>query len=349
VAATIDRWHERHPRASVPLAVVYKFFDDQGNLLAAMLTYYAFVAIFPLMLLGATILGLVLEDRPDLQDQLLDSALGQFPIIGDQLGRPDGLEGSPTTLVVGSLIALYGAVGLGQSIQHTQNLAWAVPRNSRPNPFFSRLRSLGLLSIAGIGLLSVSIAAEVISAAEVFGDLPGGIDWVRLVNVLFVGSVFTLMFRFAGGRRQSLRRAAPGAFAVAVQWQLLQIAGAEYVERVLVGTSAMTQTFGLVLGLIGLIYIAAVMAVVGIEINVVLARKLYPRALLTLFTDRVRLTEADRRAYTGLARAQRLKGFQTVSVSFDASPLEQEAVEATGDAADDDGQGSATPDEVTEP
>lgn len=325
----------------MPLAVVYKFFDDQGNLLAAMLTYYAFVAIFPLMLLGTSILGLVLEDRPDLRDQLLDSALGQFPIIGDQLGRPGALEGSPTTLVVGSLIALYGAVGLGQAIQHTQNISWAVPRNSRPNPFLSRLRSLALLSIAGIALLAVSIAAEVSSATGVLGGWADGrFGVLRLVNIMFVGFVFTLLFRLAGARRQPLARAVPGALAVAVQWQLLQIAGAEYVERVLVGTSSMTQTFGLVLGLIGLIYIAAVMAVIGVEINVVLARKLYPRALLTPFTDRVRLTDADRRAYTEMARAQRLKGFQTVTVSFDASPVEREAAGDTADSPDDDADAS---------
>ncbi|GAB2868951.1 YihY/virulence factor BrkB family protein [Nocardioides pacificus] len=325
--ASVDRWHRRHPRLSIPLAVVYKFIDDQGNYLAAAMTYYAFIAIFPLMLLGTSILGLVLEGRPGLQESLLDTALSQFPIIGDELGRPGGLQGSPRSIVIGTLIALYGAVGLGQAIQNTQNAAWAIPRNSRPNPILARVRSLGILVLVGVVLLAVSVASEVANATDIFGSSP---DWwagwaLRLVNIVLVGGAFTALFRLATARNHHLLRAAPGAFAVAVMWQGLQIVGAYYATSVLVGTSAMTQTFGLVLGLMGLIYAASVVSVIGVELNVVLAKRLYPRALLTPFTDRVRLTDGDRRAYAGLAQAQRLKGFQTVSVTFAPSPLERSA------------------------
>ena len=100
-------------------------------------------------------------------------------------------------------------------------------------------------------------------------------------------------------------------------WQGLQYIGTVYATSVLSGPSTLNTTFGLVLGLIGLIYIAAVMAVLGIEVNVVLARRLWPRALLTPFTDRVDLTEADRRAYAMYAQMQRHKGFETVVVRFD--------------------------------
>ena len=82
-------------------------------------------------------------------------------------------------------------------------------------------------------------------------------------------------------------------------------------------TSSLNQTFGLVLGLIGLIFFAAIIGVLGIEVNVVLARGLWPRALLTPFTDAVDLTEADRRAYAMYAQSQRHKGFETVTVRFD--------------------------------
>ena len=85
----------------------------------------------------------------------------------------------------------------------------------------------------------------------------------------------------------------------------------------LVETDSLNQTFGLVLGLIGLIFIAAIIAVLGIEVNVVLARRLWPRALLTPFTDAVDLTDADRRAYALYAQSQRHKGFESVTVRFD--------------------------------
>ena len=147
-----------------------------------------------------------------------------------------------------------------------------------------------------------------------------------------VGDLLTVLFRFAATGQHSFCRAAPGGFSLAVMWQLLQLGGAAYVAEVLVGTSAMTKTFGLVLGLIGFLFIGAVMAVLAMEINVVIARRLYPRALLTPFTDNVRLTDADRRAYASYARMQRHKGFERVSVSW----------EPRGTARDD---GRALPDE----
>jgi len=57
--------------------------------------------------------------------------------------------------------------------------------------------------------------------------------------------------------------------------------------------------------------------VIASEINVVRVKKLYPRALLTPFTDDVDLTSGDKHAYTDAALAQRLKGFQTVEVTFE--------------------------------
>jgi hypothetical protein len=78
----------------------------------------------------------------------------------------------------------------------------------------------------------------------------------------------------------------------------------------------MNGIFALVLGLIGLIYLASAIAVLGLEVNVVANRRLYPRALLTPFTDAVELTDADRRAYDSYAKAQRHKGFQEVDVIF---------------------------------
>jgi membrane protein len=324
IATALDSYQRRNPRTSIPLAVVYKFFDDQGNYLAATITYYAFIAIFPLLLLSSSILGFVLQGDPELQTKILNSALGQFPIIGDQLGRPEGLRGSTSGVVVGSLVALYGALGLGQATQNAMHVAWSVPRNSRPNPFLQRLKSLLLLMTAGISVLVVTVVSAVGSSAQVFGArIDAGLRWgITGLTVLVVGSVFAVLFRVAavsGSDNPHLGggvKVAPGAFAVAIMWQALQYIGTVYAKQVLIDTSAMNQTFGLVLGLIGIIYLASVMAVLGMQINVVLARQLYPRALLTPFTDAVDLTDADRRAYELYARAQRHKGFEIVEVTF---------------------------------
>jgi len=315
----LDAVQRRRPVLGLPLAIVYKFFDDQGGYLAAIVTYYAFLAIFPLMLTGSSVLGFVLQGDPVLKNEVLTSALAQFPVVGSQLGRPEGLRGSTSAVVVGALTALYGVVGLGQAAQNAVNTAWAVPRNSRLNPFVSRLRSLVLFVVAGFTVLVVAVLSSLASHLEVFGSpADTGLEVLfTLLSLAFNALVLSVMMRFAVKQRRPLREILPGGMTVAVLWQLLQWAGGVYVDHVIKRASEMNGVFALVLGLVALIYLASVMAVLGMQVNVVVVRRLWPRALLTPFVDDVELTDADRRAYTAYAKAQRHKGFERVEVSFD--------------------------------
>src|SRR5579863_9757539 len=80
-----DRFQQRWPVLGFPVAVWQKFNDDQAGNLAALIAYYGFAAIFPLLLVLATVLNLVLKNNPDLQRTLTDSALAQYPVIGQQI------------------------------------------------------------------------------------------------------------------------------------------------------------------------------------------------------------------------------------------------------------------------
>jgi len=315
---TLDRAQRKRSFLGFPVATFFKFIDDQGPYLAAIISFYALLAIFPLLLLATTIFGIVLAGNPDLQDRALDSALGTFPIIGDALGRPEGLQGSRLSTVFGILVATYGSLGLGQALQNALNVAWSVPRNQRPNPVLLRFKSLALVFITGVAVLGITTVSTIGSETEVFGPrVDGVLTWgIRLLTVLLIGLLLTLVFRLAAARRHHVGRAAPGAFTVAVLWQLLQYVGTWYTTRVLAETEKMTFAFGLVLGLIGIIYLASFIGVIGIEVNVVLARRLWPRSLRTLFVDRGELTDADRRAYAGYVRAQQHKEAENVDVSF---------------------------------
>ena len=315
----IDRFQRKHPVVGFPLAVIYKYVDDQGAYLSAIITYYAFIAIFPLMLMATSILGFVLDGNPRLRDRLLDSALSQFPIIGDQLGRPEGLTGSPSAIAIGAVAAIYGAMGLGQAAQNAANIAWSVPRNSRANPFLLRFRSLIFLGIAGLGILLLAVGSSVLANPDSFGaEVEEQLGWlIRLVGFLLTVAIFVGLFRLLSLGRAGIRSVFPGAFVTALLWQALQWVGNTYVREVIGKASQMNGTFALVLGLIAFVYVAAIMVVLGLEVNVVLRRRLYPRALLTPFTDNVILTQADQKAYAAYAKSQRHKGFQTVVVTFD--------------------------------
>jgi membrane protein len=318
----VDGWQRRHRVLGVPVAVVYKFFDDQGGYVAAVMTHYALIAILPVLLIASSVLGFVLQGHPDLQQQILSSALAQFPIVGDQLGRPGGIRGSTSAVVVGALAATYGAVGLGQAAQNAVSTVWAVPRNSRLNPVVSRLRSLVWLVLAGLALVLVAVLMSLSSHVEIFGsELGSGVrSLIRVATVVMSAAVLALMMRLSTPHHERLREVLPGAVVIALLWQLLQLLGGVYVSHVIADASEMNGVFAVVLGLVALLYIASVMAMLGLEVNVVLAKRLYPRALLTPFTDAVQLTEADRRVYREYAEAQRHKGFERVQVTFDDPP-----------------------------
>ena len=314
----LDSLQRRYPPAGFPIAVVYKYVDDQGSYLAALVTYYGFLSLFPLLLLLSSLLGFALQGDPRLQQQILRSTLSQFPVIGDQLGTT-GLRGSGVGVVVGLLGLVYGGLGVAQAVQNVMNVAWGIPRNSRPNPLMARLRSLLLLMTAGVAVAGTTVLSALGSSAGAFGaDLGSGVQvLLTLAAVAINALVFLLAFHIATAREVTWRQAAPGALTAAIAWQLLQSFGALYVGHVLKHASAVNGVFGLVLGLFAWLYVAAASMVLSVEINVVRAKHVWPRALLTPFTDDVDLTHGDRRTYADAAEAQRAKGFENVDVSFD--------------------------------
>ena len=323
VVRDIDRFQRRHPVMGFPLAVVYKYFDDQGPYLAAIIAFYSFIAIFPLLLISTSILGFFLQDDPDLRERLLDTALSQFPIVGDQLGRPEGLQGSASAIIVGALAATYGSLNLGQAAQNAAHITWAVPRNSRTNAVLQRLRSLVLLAFAGLGILALALASSLLANPDAIGIDAGDLSWaIRITGFLVTSVIFIGLFRLVSGGRASTRSVLPGAIAASVMWQMLQLGGNAFVTNVIGSAGQMTDTFALVLGLVAFLYLAGMLVVLSLEINVVLRRRLYPRALLTPFTDNVSPTAADLKAYTGYAKSQRHKGFQSIESTFEKRPKE---------------------------
>ena len=74
----LDSLQRRSRSAGFLIAVIYKYVDDQGSYLAALITYYAFVSLFPALLLLTTVLGVVLVGPPRAAGA--DCAVGGRPI-----------------------------------------------------------------------------------------------------------------------------------------------------------------------------------------------------------------------------------------------------------------------------
>jgi uncharacterized BrkB/YihY/UPF0761 family membrane protein len=324
----LDRLQRRHRAVGVIVAVIYKYLDDQGGYLAALITYYAFVSLFPLLLLLTTGLGFLLAGHPDLQQQVLHSTLSQFPVIGSQLNQPAGLSGGTVAVVVGILGALYGGMGVGQAVQNAMDSVWAVPRINRPDLIRSRVRSLLLLVVLGSAAITATVlsaAAHATGALGVFGKIG-----VVLAAVAINALICLVAFRVTTARALTYRQVLPGALAAAGIWQILQWFGAGYIGHTVKTASATNSVFALVLGLLAFLFLVSSSLVLCAEINVVLVEGLHPRALLTPFTDNAELTQADRETYTKRVKAERVKPFQRVSVRY-GDPAEEPP--ASGDPA----------------
>lgn len=320
VVRAIDGFQRRHRWAGFPISVVYKYADDQGGFLAALITYYGLLSLFPALLLLMTVLGYVLSGDPAAQQRVIDSALGKFPIIGSALKQNiHAIHGSGIAALIGVVGLIYGVLGVGQALQQTFNQSWAVPRNQRPDPFRSRLRSLLLVVLAGLVLITTTGLTAVGAATGSLDSHLGGV--LRLV--VLAGSVVTNLllflaaFRLLTAREVTMRALLPGAITGALGWQALQALGTTYVSRVLSHSTDIYGAFGVLLGLIAWIYLGAVLIVIATEMNVVHACRLSPRSLLAPFADGLPLTPADERAYVSYVEMCRHKSFQNIDVSFD--------------------------------
>ncbi len=294
-----DRLQQRSRLLAIAVATLKKFGDDQAGNLAALIAYYAFASVFPLLLVTYSILDIISRNNANLGDRLT-TALHQYPVIGTHLGptASRGLDKTGLALIVGILLTLYGARGIANAIQNAMNTVWGVPRYQRPRFPWSILRSFGVIAVLGPGVI-VTIALS--SAAGGTGHLPGALARIAAVAVSLVLNVglFWLGFRIATSKQIATRDLRLSAILAAVVWQLLQLLGGYFIGHQLKTNSAY-GAFAVVLGLLAWFYLQAQITLYVTELNVVRVRRMWPRSLAP-----PPLTDADLRAYTLNAQAGR--------------------------------------------
>jgi YihY family inner membrane protein len=308
--AAIDAWQRRRPSTAFPFAVVKKFGDDHAGHLAALVAYYSFFSIFPLLLVLTTILGRVLESRPDLRDDLLDSALAQFPVIGDQLRDSTGsIPGSGLALVIGIVGAIWGGMGAMMAMQNALNGVWNVPYTERPNMVKGRVRALVMLGLFGLGIVGLTAASSVAGLVGDIGVL-GDVTSLAVAFALGVG-LFLCAFRVLTDAPTTWGDVLPGAVAAALAWSVLQVLGGAFVQHVVANASSTAGVFAVVIGLLSWLYLVAQLTVLSAEINVVRREGLWPRSM----TGRD-LGEGDKRALARYAAAERRVEGQEVVIDL---------------------------------
>jgi YihY family inner membrane protein len=314
--ARLDGYQRRHPWLAFPVGVVKKFGDDQAGYLAALVAYYAFFSLFPLLLVFVTVLGFVLGGNDALRQKVLDTVVVQIPVIGDQIKDvTHPIHGSGLALAVGIAGTLLAGLAVIQALQHGMDEIWDVPRTERPNFLWSRLRAVFLLAVLGVGSLASTLLSGVAASGASLGYLGGAFKAGSIVASLALNfALFLVSFRVLTAAKISWRNVVPGAAAAALGWAALQSAGTYYVSHQLRNASATYGLFAVVIGLLSWIYLGAQLTFVAAEVNVVRTRRLWPRGL------QPPLTEADRRALAEEARQQELRPEQKIRVEFEPAP-----------------------------
>jgi YihY family inner membrane protein len=314
----VDGWQQRHRVPAFACAVVKKFGDDQGGNLVALLTYFAFIATFPLLLALTGILGLVLNGHPGLQNDVRNSALSEFPIIGTQLTEQTSgatLPHSGIAMVIGLVGAILGGRGLANALQNTLNTVWNVPKLARPGFPFNYLRAFGLLTLLGLGAVLTAAASSIAAGAgNVFDQhgLPVKVAALALSTVIDIG-LFWAAFRLATARTIATRELLLGAVLSAIAWQILLTFAGLFINHSLRHAQAVAGLFGVVLGLLAWLGLQATATVYALEADVVHVRHLWPRSLA-----QPPLTSADKRSLVEATQAETRRPEQDVSVAFSA-------------------------------
>ena len=306
-----DRYQQRRKWLAIPMAVVKKFADDQAGSLAALVAYYAFFSLFPILLVFTTILGYVLQGHPGALQSVDHTITDQVPVVGKYISVKT-LHGSVAAIVIGLITSLLAAFGVTNAAQNAFDRVWAVPFKERPDFLRARIRGLGLFLVLGT-LFILSTAATGIVAGGL-GGIAGRIAAI-VISLAMNFAIFLAAFRFMTATAVKTSCLWIGVLVASAFWEILQIVGAYYIKHVLKHSSHY-GVFAIVIALLVFLHLGAQMTLYAAEVNVVLVRKLWPRSLLG-----PPAVPADEEALTALAKVEERHDTERVEVEFDHPQL----------------------------
>jgi len=296
ITAWADRLQRKHGVLGFPYAVVKKYGDDEGGRQAALITYYGFLSIFPLLLLGVAVLSRVLADHPDLRQRLIKEIVPQAlrSTVEHSLAT---LPTSTIPFVVGLIGLLFSGTGVVFSAYQTLNHVAAVRYRLRAG-FLSRyVRVLVVLAMLLLGALATGALTVVATALHGQPGLERAAAVLGSALVVFAVLLFGAKLLLA--RPAPVRALWPGAIMGAAAVTVVLNAGAPLLATLVAKAGPVYGSFATVAGMFALLYLVGQALVYAAEVAAVRYARLWPRAL-----DPNRPTAADVRALTLLAREQ---------------------------------------------
>lgn len=273
----LDAWQQRHDWSAVTFATIKKYGEDQSGYQAALLTYYGFLSLFPLLLVLTTLTSLVAGNHPDLQRQIIHGTTAYFPVLGSQLSsHVNSLHKNGLALLIGIVFTLYGARGVADVFRHGTQAIWRVPKAQRGGFPRTIVNSLGIIVVGGLGFIAASIFTGLAAAAG------HGLAFRLLsvaVNLFILFWLFTFLLNVCLPRHVKAKEVRSGALAAAAGLIILQALGGYLLRLEVRRLDALYSYFAVALGLLFWIYLQSQLIYFAVTLAAVRAQRLWPRRI----------------------------------------------------------------------
>lgn len=261
VEGTIDRTRRRWPWFDHLARAGGRYQRTQGDLMAAGVTYFVFLGLFPMLLLAASVIGLVLSGNALLQQELYTAIQDAFPgatgerIVAELVSAVDsaGLVG-----VIGLVGVVYAGLRAMDKLRIGMERIWR-GRADEPEFLKDNVQDLlALVLLAVVALLSLGLTGVATRATAWFLDVVG-LDGAPGLPVLtavlgialaFAGDtgVFLWLLKVVPSTPYSLRQLLPGALFGAAGFEVLKLIGSLYLA--LISGSVTASAFGGAVGIL---------------------------------------------------------------------------------------------------
>jgi len=312
----IDRLQASHGLIAFTYAAFKKYADDEGSRLAALLAYYTFMSLFPLLIAGFAILNTLLVGHPEYVDQLVANIVPpeyQAQVTNAYESLPSG-GAAFAVAIIGLLLA--GTAGVF-SLYAMVNQVFCVPYRFRYGFGPRYIRVLLLVVLMGLGVLVVTVGSTLVVHVTgfAFAQRAGAsvLLWLVASALLYAGATFLTR------RALTFSEVGLGAALGGLAMTTIIGLGSALLGQFIAGSSAVYGVFGTVVGIFSVLFLVSNAVVFSFEISVVRAWQLWPRGV-----DINLLFPADERAYALLTLMDERMPSQRNGVAFDATGHDDE-------------------------
>lgn len=276
ILARVDLFQQRHSLLGFIYAVQKKYDEDEAGYEGALITYYGFLSLFPLLFILLSLLQLSIFKTYHLRNEIISVINQRLPILGSELqANIHSKHRAGIALVVSLLITLYGARSVANAFQHALDRFWLVPKAKRVAGVKGALQNLGIIVVGGVAIILATILS---TFATSFGRSDPARAFSLIVSMLTIFGLVLMVFRFGASITPPIKKLLTGSLVAAVGLQVIQIFGSYLVLHELKKLSSLYGSFAIALGILFWIYIQVRIVLYAAEINTVRSFALWPRS-----------------------------------------------------------------------